>query len=61
MTFIALSDRLLSILPPAMVVLVVLNVGFMGILAWTISHNQEYRNVMLTKIVDECLRRGHEG
>jgi len=40
-------------------VLVVLNVLFMGVLAYAVQHNSEARNTLLKTIIDRCLERPH--
>jgi hypothetical protein len=54
-TLASLSDRLIRVLPPAFLLLVVMNCMFLGVVAWVFDHNADARNVMLTKIVDACL------
>lgn len=50
-----LGEKLIRALPPAFLLLVLLNIGFLGVASWVFSHNTEVRNVMLTKIVESCL------
>jgi hypothetical protein len=52
---VAISERLLRILPPAFVLLIILNCLFLGVIAWVFDHNAETRNALLTKIVERCL------
>jgi hypothetical protein len=49
-------ERLIKALPAGFVVLIVLNILFMGALTWAVQHNTEARNAMLTKIIDKCLQ-----
>lgn len=49
------SEKLIRVLPPAMVVLILLNVAFLGTTMWLVQHNADQRNALLTKIVDKCL------
>jgi hypothetical protein len=51
----SLGERLIGALPPAFLLLVLLNCAFLGMAAWTFSHNTEVRNAMLTRIIDACL------
>lgn len=51
------SDKLIRALPPAFLLLVLLNICFLGVATWTFSHNTEVRNTMLTKIIESCLTR----
>lgn len=52
---IAVSEKLIRVLPPAFLLLIVMNVLFLGVIAWVFDHNADVRNVMLTKIIDRCL------
>jgi hypothetical protein len=48
------------LLPPAFLLLVVLNCLFLGVIAWVFDHNAETRNALLTKIVERCLVQQRE-
>ena len=50
-----ISDKLIKVLPPAFLLLVIINILFMGAVIYVIQHNADYRNVLLTKIVEQCL------
>ena len=50
-----ISDKLIRVLPPAFLVLVILNIGFMGVSAWVFQHNTDVRNQMLQRIIESCL------
>jgi hypothetical protein len=50
-----LGDRLIKVLPPAFLVLILLNIAFIGMAMYVFQHNTENRNAMLTKIVESCL------
>lgn len=52
---VSISERLLRALPPAFVMLLVLNCMFLGVIAWVFDHNAKVRNELLTKIVERCL------
>jgi hypothetical protein len=52
-----LSDRLIRALPPAFLLLVILNIVFLGVAAYVFQHNTELRNDMISKIVDTCLQK----
>jgi hypothetical protein len=52
---VSISERLIRVLPPAFIALLVLNIVFVGIIAWVFDHNAETRNALLTKIVERCL------
>jgi hypothetical protein len=55
---VSVSERLLRVLPPAFIALLIVNIMFIGVIAWVFDHAAENRNVLLTKIVDRCLFRG---
>jgi hypothetical protein len=52
---VSISERLIRVLPPAFIALLVINVMFIGVIAWVFDHNAETRNVLLTKIIERCL------
>lgn len=47
----SVSEKLVRALPPAMTMLVVLNILFLGVAIY----NTSARNAVLTKIIDKCL------
>jgi hypothetical protein len=49
------SEKLIRALPPAFLVLTLLNIGFIGMAAYIFQHNTEQRNTLLTKIIESCL------
>ena len=49
------SDKLIRALPPAFLLLVILNVVFLAVASWVFQHNTEQRNALLTKIIESCL------
>jgi hypothetical protein len=57
---VAISDRLIKVLPPAFLLLVIMNCLFLGVIAWVFDHNAETRNALLTKIVERCLVQQRE-
>lgn len=54
-TLVRISERLIRVLPPAFLLLIVMNILFLGALAWVVDHNAEARNALLTRIVEKCL------
>jgi hypothetical protein len=50
-----ISDRLIRVLPPAFLLLIVINVLFLGVMMWVFNHNAESRTALLTRIVEKCL------
>ena len=51
----SLSEKLVGALPPTMLLLVILNILFLGVAAYTFQHNTALRNAMIEKIIDSCL------
>jgi hypothetical protein len=51
----SVSEKLIRALPPAFLLLVLLNIVFLGVATWVFGHNTESRNALLTKIIDKCL------
>jgi hypothetical protein len=51
------SDKLIRALPPAFLLLVLLNIVFLGVAAYVFQHNTEVRNQMITRIIESCLDR----
>jgi hypothetical protein len=54
---IDLSDRLIRALPPAFLLLVILNIVFLGVASYVFAHNTEVRNTMIAKLLDSCLQK----
>lgn len=52
---VSISERLIRALPPAFLLLVLLNIVFLGVASWVFQHNTAVRNAMLTKIIESCL------
>jgi hypothetical protein len=50
-----IPDKLIRALPPAFLMLAVLNIMFMGALTYAVSHNTQARNDLIKSIVDRCL------
>ena len=51
------SEKLIRALPPAFLLLVLMNIIFLGVASYVFSHNTEVRNTMLTKIIESCLEK----
>lgn len=49
------SEKLIRALPPAFLLLLILNAGFLFAILWVVNSNAEHRNTLLTKIVEGCL------
>jgi hypothetical protein len=54
-TLVAISEKLIRVLPPAFLLLIIINVLFLGVMMWVFNHNAEARTELLTKIVEKCL------
>lgn len=54
---VTISERLIRVLPPAFIALLLVNILFIGLVAWVFDHAADTRNVLLTKIVESCLVR----
>lgn len=52
-----ISERLIKVLPPAMLLLVLLNALFMAAFWFIYDHNVVARTEILNKIVEKCLLR----
>jgi hypothetical protein len=55
----SLGHGLIRVLPPAFLLLILMNCLFLGVIAWVFNHAAETRNVLLTKIVERCLVEHH--
>jgi len=55
MTISALGRSLIDALPPAFILLVLLNCGFLGMVMWFLNSQMEQRMSLVTKLVDHCL------
>jgi hypothetical protein len=51
----SVSETAMRVLPPAMVLLIILNICFSAGLIYLVQANADYRNALLTKIVEGCL------
>jgi hypothetical protein len=53
----SISERLIRVLPPAFLMLIVLNIVFLGVFWWVFDHNVSARTELLNRIVEKCLLR----
>ncbi len=53
----AVSKTLIGALPPAFLVLTLLNIGVLTFAVYVFQHNTAARNEMLNKILTSCLER----
>lgn len=51
------SDKLIRALPPAFLLLVILNVCFLGAVGYIVQHNMTARNDMIQRIIASCLEK----
>jgi hypothetical protein len=56
-TWASVSEKLIRALPPAFLLLVIMNIAFLGVAAYVFQHNTEVRNVMITRIIESCLKQ----
>lgn len=54
---LSISEKLIRVLPPAFLLLVIINCMFLGVTVWAFDHNSEARNALLTRIIERCLLR----
>ena len=54
---VTLSERVIRALPPAFLMLALINLAFLAAMVWFLNHNVSSRNEMLSKIIDRCLLR----
>ena len=52
----SVSDKLITVLPPAFLLMLLLNLATMGVVIYVVEHNTEARSEMLRLIIDKCLR-----
>ena len=50
-----MSERLVRALPPAFLLLIIMNIAFLGVAAWVFQHNTSVRNEMIQRIIESCL------
>ena len=50
-----LGDDLIRALPPAFLLMVVLNLCFLGLVMWFINSQQEARNSLINTVVSKCM------
>ena len=55
-----IGEGLIRVLPPAFVLLIIMNILFLGMITWVFDRNAEVRNELLTKIVEKCLLQTRE-
>ena len=51
----SISEKLIRTLPPAFLLLLIINIIFLGVVWWVFAHNTDQRNILLTKIIENCL------
>jgi hypothetical protein len=56
-TLASVSEKLIRALPPAFLVLVLLNIGFLGVASYVFQHNTSVRNAMIQRIIESCLEK----
>lgn len=56
----SVANRLITTLPPAFVMLCVINVVFLGVVLWFLAAQTELRMKLLTRMVDACVVFDHD-
>ena len=51
----SLMEKLVIALPPAFMMVVMLNIFSLAMIGWVFVHNTDARTDMLSKIIDSCL------
>jgi hypothetical protein len=51
------SEKLIRALPPAFLLLVLLNIVFLGVASYVFQHNTAARNEMIQRIITSCLEK----
>jgi hypothetical protein len=51
------SEKLIRALPPAFLLLVLLNIVFLGVASYVFQHNTSARNEMIQRIITSCLEK----
>jgi hypothetical protein len=51
------SEKLIRALPPAFLLLVILNIIFLGAVGYVVQHNVTARNEMIQRIIASCLEK----
>lgn len=54
---IELSKSMVSTLPPAFLLLILINFGFLGMTMWFLDSQMESRLALATKIIEDCMKR----
>lgn len=50
-----MGDKLLSTLPPAFLLLVLINILFLGMVMWFLNSQMAQRTAMIEKFADRCM------
>jgi hypothetical protein len=50
----SVGNNLITALPPAFLIMCVLNLAFLGLVLWFIEHQLDQRMAMANKILDHC-------
>ena len=50
-------ETIVGTLPPAFLVLVTINLAFLGVVLWFLDSQLEARTVLLGRIIDRCLAK----
>ena len=50
-----MGRTLVGALPPAFLMLVLLNAAFLTMVVWFLNHQQDQRNTLVSKLVEQCM------
>lgn len=53
----SISNGLISALPPAFLLMCVLNLAFLGLVLWFIQHQLDQRVAFVNKVFDHCFQQ----
>lgn len=49
------SDKLITVMPPAFLLMVILNLAFIALVMWFLNSQLEQRAAIVDKLVDRCM------
>ena len=50
-----LGHTLITALPPAFIMLMIMNLCFLGLVLWFLNHQADQRTAMVDKLLDRCM------
>ena len=52
---VRVSDKIIQTMPPAFLLLILINVAFLGMVMWFINHQADQREAMVSSLLDRCM------